>query len=110
MIDSRLAYATNTSGTLKVSIKRNLLMTQFPLNIVFSTDDPEEQLELFDKLFCESFERHAPLRRTRITRLPAPWTDDSIIQEQRDSRRKLRGSSDWPWFARFLGKITRKEE
>lgn len=85
-------------------------MSQFPLNIVFSTDDPEEQLELFNKLFCECLERHAPLRRTPITRLAAPWTDENIksIQEQRDSQRKLRGSSDW--FARFLGKITRNKE
>ena len=82
--------------------------SQLPVNIVFSTDDPEEQLELFNKLFCDCLERHTPLRRTRITRHPAPWIDNSIksIQKQRDSLR--RGSSDW--FAGFPVKITRNTE
>ena len=31
-----------------------------PLNIVYSSDDPEEQLEYFNRMFKECLERHAP--------------------------------------------------
>ena len=33
-------------------------------------------------------ERHASLRRVRVTRPPAPWMDDSQIQQLRDKFRK----------------------
>ena len=33
-------------------------------------------------------ERYAPLRRVRVTRPPAPWMDDSQIQQLRDKFRK----------------------
>ena len=34
-----------------------------PLNIVYPSDDPEEQLEYFNSMFKEFLERHAPLQR-----------------------------------------------
>ena len=42
-----------------------------PLNIVSSSDDLEEQLEYLNSMFKECLERHAPLRRVRVTRPPA---------------------------------------
>ena len=32
-----------------------------PLNILYSSDDPEEQLEYFNRMFKECLKRHAPL-------------------------------------------------
>ena len=32
-----------------------------PLNILYSSDDPEEQLEYFNGMFKECLDRHAPL-------------------------------------------------
>ena len=61
-----------------------------PLNIVYSSDDPEEQLEYFNSMFKECLERHAPLRRVRVTRPPAPWMDDSQIQSLQQLRNKFR--------------------
>ena len=46
---------------------------QLPLSIVYSTNDPDTQVELLTYLICECLERHAPLRRTKISRPPAPW-------------------------------------
>ena len=37
------------------------------LNIVYSSDNPEEQLEHLNSMFKECIERHAPLRRERVT-------------------------------------------
>lgn len=44
-----------------------------PLNIVYSTDDADDKLEIFNSLFKSSIDRHAPLRKMKITRPPAPW-------------------------------------
>ena len=48
-----------------------------PLSIIYSSDDPDEQLGYFNNLCLE---KHAPLRRVRITRPPAPWMEDSQIR------------------------------
>ena len=61
-----------------------------PLNIVYSSDDLEEQLEYFNSMFKECLERHAPLRRVRVTRPPAPWMDDSQIRSLQQLRNKFR--------------------
>ena len=37
------------------------------LNIVYSSDNPEEQLENLNSMFKECIERHAPPRRERVT-------------------------------------------
>ena len=37
------------------------------LNIVYLSDNPEEQLEHLNSMFQECIERHAPLRRERVT-------------------------------------------
>ena len=61
-----------------------------PLNIVYSFNDPGEQLEYFNSILKECLERHAPLRRVRVTRPPAPWTDDSQIRSLQQLRNKFR--------------------
>ena len=61
-----------------------------PLNIVSSSDDLEEQLEYFNSMFKECLERHAPLRRVRVTRPPAPWMDGSQIPSLQQLRNKFR--------------------
>ena len=61
-----------------------------PLNIVSSSDDLEEQLEYFNSMFKECLERHAPLRRVRVRRPPAPWMDDSQIPSLQQLRNKFR--------------------
>ena len=58
--------------------------------IIYAIEDPDEKLDIFNKLVGDCIERHAPLKRTKITRPPAPWLhDDNIrdLQKQRDSLR-----------------------
>ena len=45
---------------------------QLPLSLVYSTNDPEMQLDLLNTLIRECIDRHAPLRRTKVTRLERP--------------------------------------
>ena len=61
-----------------------------PLDIVYSSDDPEEQLEYFNSIFKECLEKHAALRSLRVRRPPAPWMDDSQIRSLQQLRNKFR--------------------
>jgi hypothetical protein len=53
-------------------------------------DDPEEKLEMFTNLITECIERHAPLKRTKITRPPAPWLHEKEIKSLQNQRDLLR--------------------
>ena len=60
-----------------------------PLAVIYYSDDPDEQLETLNTLISECLERH-PLRKVRVTRPPAPWMKDPLIEElqkKRDSAR-----------------------
>lgn len=58
---------------------------ELPLSVIYSSDDPNEQLEILSKLSRECIDRHAPLKRTRVSRPPATWLKElNIKQLQRD--------------------------
>ena len=61
-----------------------------PLNVVYSSDDPEERLEYFNSMFNECLERHAPLQRVRVTRPPGSWMEDSQIRSRQQLRNKFK--------------------
>ena len=42
-------------------------VSALPLNIVYSTDDADDKIEVFYSLFKSSIDRHAPLRKMKIT-------------------------------------------
>ena len=43
-----------------------------PLSPIYSYNDPNEQLNVLEKLFNECLERHSPMKRIKVTRPPAP--------------------------------------
>ena len=53
---------------------------------VYIFDEPEDQLFILNKLiilYC--IEEHAPLRRVKFTRTPAPWMKElDTVPQQRD--------------------------
>ena len=58
---------------------------ELPLSVIYSSDDPDEQLEMLSKLFRECIDRHAPLKRTRFSHPLAPWLKElNFKQLQRD--------------------------
>ena len=82
-------------------------VAQLPLSLVYSSNDPDEQLEILNSLLTECIERHAPLRRYRMTRLPAPWMNCEEIRDLQSKRNKLRYEahkthSDTSWNAVWL--------
>ncbi|XP_028409262.1 uncharacterized protein LOC114531856 [Dendronephthya gigantea] len=60
-----------------------------PMSIVYSVDDPDGKLELFNTMFSNCLERHVPMKRAKITRPPAPWLKDENIKDLQVQRNKL---------------------
>ena len=63
-----------------------------PLSTVYSFDNPDDQLAMISKLILDCIDRHAPLKKTKFTRWPAPWMkqlDIIELQKQRDKYRFL---------------------
>ena len=76
--------------------ERNLDMEAFakdfealPLSLVYYTADPEAQVDMLSSLITECIDRHAPLRRTKVTRPPAPWMKELDIQQLQRERHTL---------------------
>ena len=40
--------------------------------MIYGIDDPDEKLEIFNDLLSECINNHAPLKRVKVTRPPAP--------------------------------------
>ena len=59
-----------------------------PFSLVYSSDDPNVQLELLNNFLVECIDRHAPLRRVRFTRPPAPWTETEEIRSLQTKKDK----------------------
>ena len=55
-----------------------------PLALVYSFEDPNEQLDTLNYLILECIERHTPLVKTKFTHPPAPWIkqlDIDVLQK-----------------------------
>ena len=44
-----------------------------PFSTVSSFGNPDDELAMLNKLILDSIDRHAPQKRTKFTRPPAPW-------------------------------------
>ena len=47
--------------------------TTLPFSSAYIFDNPDDQLAMLSKLILDCIDRHAPLKRTRFSRPPAPW-------------------------------------
>ena len=66
---------------------------RLPLSIVYSTEDPDMQVDLLSSLIRECIDRHAPLKHTKLTRPPTPWMKD--LDKQITTSKRLSISSDF---------------
>ena len=78
----------------------NSFVTDFsriPFSVIDVFDDPEDQLYMINSLITKCIDIHAPLKRVKLTRPPAPWMkDNAIISAQRvmHTLRENKSSSD----------------
>ena len=61
-----------------------------PFNVIYAFDDPEDQLNALNSLILNCIERHAPLKRVKLTRPVAPWMKDPVISNARHDLEKAR--------------------
>ena len=61
-----------------------------PLSIVYALDDASDQINVLNNLITECIDRHAPLRKVKITRPPSPWMKDLNISMLQRARNKAR--------------------
>ena len=52
-----------------------------PKSLVYSFDNPNDQLDTLDKLILNEINEHAPLTRTKFMRPTAPWIKDFEIKK-----------------------------
>ena len=52
---------------------------ELPLNLVYAFDEPDDQVTILNKLILDCIEKHAPIKRIRLTRPVAPWMKDESI-------------------------------
>ena len=83
-----------------------------PMSIISYSDDPDEQLETLDTLILECIERHAPLKRIRVTGPPVPWMKCPNIrdlQKERDTTRyeahNTPSDTKWDYFRSVRNKL-----
>ena len=72
---------------------------QLPLNLVYAVSDPCEQLEIFNTMVRQCIDEHAPLKRYKMTRPPAPLMQDLDIidlQRKRNDLRKMAHQTQTP--------------
>ena len=80
-----------------IRIEKNLDESAFredfssvPLNVVYGLDSPDDMVDVMSTLIRECINRHAPLRRVKVTRPPAPWLKSDEIRNQQSERDALR--------------------
>ena len=75
-------------------------------------ESPDEMVDLLNTLIVECVDRHAPLKRVKITRPPAPWLHATDIRQLQAERDKLRleahnknNDESWAAFRTIRNKI-----
>ena len=65
-------------------------VSSLPFSAVYAFSDPEDMLESFNTLIQDCIDRHAPIKRIKVTRPPCPWLKTGDKQALQIQRNKLR--------------------
>ena len=65
-------------------------VSQLPFSLVYSIEDPDEKLTIFNQLLLEAINKHAPSKKTKVTRPTAPWIHDPEIRHLQKIRDECR--------------------
>ena len=98
----RYKYIRNEKCFDKNAVKHDF--STLPLSIVYAVESSNEMVNLLNTLIVECIDRHAPLKRVKITRPPAPWLPAADIRQLQAERDKFRldahnANNDESWAA-----------
>ena len=86
-----------------------------PLDEVYGLESPDDMVDALNSLMKDCLDRHAPLRRVKVTRPPAPWLQTEEIRQLQKDRDQLRaevhkesGETSWAAFKDVRNKIKKK--
>ena len=106
----RFKYIRNEKNLSERAFQEDF--SSLPLDVVYGLDCADDMVDAMNSLIRDCIDRHAPLKRTKVTRPPAPWlqTDDiRLLQSERDHLRKQaheNGSeASWNAFREVRNKI-----
>ena len=82
------------------------------LDVVYGLESPADMVDALNSLMKDCLDRHAPLRRVKVTRPPAPWLQTEEIRQLQKDRDQLRaeahkkgGETSWAAFRDVRNKI-----
>ena len=97
------------------SAKFNEDLTSLPWSVLDIFDDVDDKLAVFESLFKDVLDLHAPLKTVRIKNNPAPWISRSI-RDDMDTRNKLlkkfrlqRTLSNWEAYKSQRNRVTARQ-
>ena len=106
----RFKYIRDNSKLVLEDLKADF--QKLPFSTVYAMEDPEDKLDIFNNLVTECIDRHAPLKRIKCTRPPAPWLKSLDIQQlisERNRKRYLshltQKTSDWTAYRTVRNKL-----
>ena len=82
---------------------------------MYSLNNPDDQLDILNKVILECIERQAPLKTVKFTGPPAPWIKDLDIVALQNQRNKLRYAhlkstrSTWVAYRKIRNEIKQKK-
>ena len=83
-----------------------------PLDVVYGLESPDDMVDALNSLMKDCLDRHAPLRRVKVTSPPAPWLQTEEIRQLQKERDQLRaeahkkgGETSWAAFRDVRNKI-----
>ena len=63
-------------------------INDLPFSLIYAFDDVETKLDIFNSLILDCINKHAPLKKIKVTRPPSPWMQSEkirILQQERNS-------------------------
>lgn len=67
--------------------------SSLPLHVIYGLECPDDMVDSINTLTRECIDRHAPIRRVKVTRPPAPWMQSEQIRQLQAERDRLRAET-----------------
>ena len=88
---------------------------QLPFSTIYTFEDPNEQLSVFNSLILGCLNVHAPIKTCKMTRPPAPWMRDLKITTLQKEAKQLRvkahrteNDEDWKEYRSTKNKLKKE--
>lgn len=64
---------------------------------MLTKNDPDDAIEAFNKLFLETIDKHAPVKKRTVRNVRSLWIDDELkdCMIQRDQAKKIANNSNY---------------